>query len=565
MSSEINITQEMQRFLDLALTGQNVFLTGKAGTGKSTTLRHLLKKISKRNIDYVVLAPTGIAAKNVNGATIHSLFQLPFAPYLPGHKLSGLGDLTHENAEILSRIKMLFIDEISMVRCDTLDKVDYVLKHVRKNSLPFGGVQVILIGDLMQLMPVVKNEHWKILQRVYNSPYFFDSKVYASIKIHYIELTKVQRQSDEDFIKVLNHLRIAQPTNADISLLNTRYRKRAKYDITTIKLATKRKIVNYYNKMGLSSLSGNSFYFKATIEGKFPEEEYPTDVRLELKKDAWVMFAFNDCNKPQRFVNGEMGKVEYLDESDVWVRKKDNQLIVLAKTKWDYEEYYINPITNAIETHVVGSFSQIPLKLAWAVTIHKSQGLTLDKVIIDPRCAFCDGQIYVALSRCKTLEGITLTDHIKSETITANSSVLNFLKEAGSDFKEQDNDDYNHFVDNIRVFKESKLIFSEFDCKIAMGYGGYYIKLNGKYLKVVLYSKNEASLDKNIWVKKTGVCKKFTIVHNSNDCEYLVGTIALQNRNIVFTDPRNYKIVSTLIDDNPIVLLNERTGYKSNY
>lgn len=557
---KINITVEIQKFLDLVLSGKNVFLTGKAGTGKSTTLRYLLDIIREKNIEYVVLAPTGIAAKNVGGATIHSLFQLPFAPYLPGHKLPGLADLNQDNIEILERIEILFIDEISMVRCDTLDKVDLVLKSVRKNNLPFGGVQVVLIGDLMQLMPVVKDEHWEILKTKYDSPYFFSSKVYDSIDFSFVELTKVQRQSDRDFIRMLNHLRIGKPTNADICLLNSRHRKKAKYDITTLKLATKRSIVHYYNQMGLSSLSGNSCYYYATIENRFPREEYPTDRELELKEGAWVMFAFNDCNKPRRFVNGDMGKVLNMDENSVCVKKDNGEVITLSKMKWDYEEYFINPQTKCIETHVVGSFSQIPLKLAWSVTIHKSQGLTLDKVIIDPRCAFCDGQIYVALSRCKTLEGISLTNPVNPCSITANSSVMDYLKKVNSNLEEPDNDDYNHYVEGVHVFKESKTIFPSMDCKMVMAYGGYYIKLKNKYLKVVIYSVEETSLDKNLWIKKDGN-GKYNIVHNCNGLDYKVGTISCQKEQIVFIDPKGYKVVSKIIDGIPIVVLNERTKY----
>lgn len=424
-------------------TNQSVFLTGKAGTGKTTFLKHIKATTTKNT---VVVAPTGVAAINAGGVTIHSFFQLPFAPFIP---VKFFGDLQAEKGlndsnSLLSRIKvqrekrklfqeleLLIIDEVSMVRCDVLDAIDTVLRHFRSRyAEPFGGVQVLLIGDLYQLPPVIPDAEWQLLQQHYQTPYFFSSQVVTNYPLMYIELDKVYRQKDDQFIGLLHQVRNNQLDEAGYTLLHSRYQPDfvpAKAD-SYITLTTHNAQAQRINEEALTALPGKLFSLAAQISGDFSDKAFPADGVLQLKIGAQVMFIKNDTEKIRRFFNGKIGIVTAIDEDAVTVTCNAEEPIKVNKHTWENIRYLVNKQTNAIEEEVMGSFEQFPLRLAWAITIHKSQGLTFEKAVIDAGAAFAPGQVYVALSRCTSLEGMVLLSRITPQSLRADERIGRFAQ-----------------------------------------------------------------------------------------------------------------------------------------
>ena len=393
-------------------TGTHLFLTGKAGTGKTTFLRRLKQESPKR---MVVLAPTGIAAINAGGVTIHSFFQIPFAPYVPESSFSTNATYRFrfgkEKINIIRSMDLLVIDEISMVRADLLDAVDEMLRRYRDHHKPFGGVQLLMIGDLQQLAPVVKEEEWQMLKKYYDTPYFFSSLALKQTEYCTIELKTVYRQNDGVFLDLLNRIRENHCDSQVLEALNRRClpdfqpRKEEGY----IRLVTHNYQAQRINNYELEQLPGRSYAFRATIDGKFPEYSYPTDEVLELKKGAQVMFVKNDSSGEHRYYNGMIGEVTAVSASSIEVRAKDSgEDLLLQEEEWANAKYVLDEESKEIVEDIEGTFRQFPLKLAWAITIHKSQGLTFERAIIDASSSFAHGQTYVALSRCKTLEGLEL-------------------------------------------------------------------------------------------------------------------------------------------------------------
>lgn len=410
-------------------TGRSVFLTGKAGTGKTTFLRHITQSTTKR---FVVLAPTGVAAINAGGSTIHSFFQLPLCPYLPDVKEliteyqmpERYRSLRKERIKIIRTLDLLIIDEISMVRADLMDAMDMILRKYRHNDKPFGGVQLLMIGDAQQLSPVVKENERQYISQVYQSPYFFHSKALQKLSYVTIELQKVYRQQDADFVNILNGIRENNLTGELLRELNARVKAFESSD-DVIRLTTHNAQADKVNSMKLDELPGEAKTFGAEVEGEFPENSYPADEVLTLKKGAQVMFIRNDSEAG--FYNGKIGKVSDIKANgQVTVTDSDGLDIIVSPVEWTNSQYVLDDESGEIQQSVVGTFKQLPLRIAWAITIHKSQGLTFDKVIIDAGAAFAFGQVYVALSRCRTLEGISLESPIRTSSIYSDLNVADF-------------------------------------------------------------------------------------------------------------------------------------------
>lgn len=417
-------------------TGTHLFLTGKAGTGKTTFLRRLKSESPKR---MVVLAPTGIAAINAGGVTIHSFFQLPFAPYVPDTSFSADGKAQYrfrfgkDKLNIMRSIDLLVIDEISMVRADLLDAIDDVLRRFRDRSKPFGGVQLLMIGDLQQLAPVIKDEEWQMLNSYYDTPYFFSSRALRQSEYCTLELKTVYRQSDTHFLDMLNRIRENRCDKTLLDELNRRYipnfnpSKEEGY----IQLTTHNYQAQRINEHELAQLPGRSFTFRAQIDGKFPEYSYPTDEVLELKRGAQVMFVKNDSSGEHRYYNGMIGEVVNVSALGIEVRSKGSEdAFMLQEEEWTNAKYVLDEETKEITEDIEGVFKQFPLKLAWAITIHKSQGLTFERAIIDASASFAHGQTYVALSRCKTLEGLVLSAPLSARAVISDSAVDTFTEDA---------------------------------------------------------------------------------------------------------------------------------------
>ncbi|WP_310993628.1 helix-turn-helix domain-containing protein [Aequorivita marina] len=415
-------------------TDRNIFLTGKAGTGKTTFL-HRLKDESRKRL--AVVAPTGVAAINAGGVTIHSFFQLPFGPMLPDtanqQQRSFSRKFSKKKINIIKSLDLLVIDEVSMVRADLLDGIDGVLRRFRDKTKAFGGVQLLMIGDLQQLSPVIKNDEWQLLKQYYSTGFFFGSNAFQTSNALTIELKRIYRQESEDFIKILNEIRNDCLSPSSAKTLNARYipdfspNDKEGY----ITLTTHNNRADNINSSALNRLKTKPFIYEAEVAGKFPEYTYPTHLELELKVGAQVMFVKNDSTPERRYFNGKIGSIVYLDKDEVVVRcPGDDADIITTPELWKNIQYTVDPDTKEITEDEIGSFSQIPLRLAWAITIHKSQGLTFEKVIIDAQAAFAHGQTYVALSRCKTLEGIVLTGPLTDKSIINNQEVALFSKNA---------------------------------------------------------------------------------------------------------------------------------------
>lgn len=408
-------------------TDKSIFLTGKAGTGKTTFLKTLLERSTKR---MVVVAPTGVAAINAGGVTIHSFFQLPLSPFVPNARFKERYNFGKDKRRIIGSIDVLVIDEISMVRSDLLDAIDSVLRRYRDNSKPFGGVQLLMIGDLQQLTPVVTAEDELLLKPYYDTPYFFGSHALQQIEYVTIELKKVYRQQDDHFVDILNHIREGNPTQLDMDILNSRCNPAfiPDSDDGYIRLTTHNNLADSYNKSELSKLTSLSRVFNAEISGTFPEYAYPTSTSLELRVGAQVMFVKNDPSGSHRYYNGRIGKVIGMGNDFVTVRcAGGDEDIVVEPQEWENAKYTLNDETKEIETDIQGVFRQLPLRLAWAITIHKSQGLTFEHAIIDTDASFASGQVYVALSRCKTLEGLVLASPVNPRSIINDERVTAYI------------------------------------------------------------------------------------------------------------------------------------------
>ena len=437
----MSIEWDSNRELELAegyveQTDQHVFLTGKAGTGKTTFLKKLQNSSNKRMI---TTAPTGVAALNAGGVTLHSFFQLPLGPFVPGSEAFERDQqrrfrISKEKKNIIQSLDLLVIDEISMVRADLLDAVDAALRRHRRSSQPFGGVQLLMIGDLHQLSPVAKSEEWQLLQEYYHTVYFFSSHALAQTRFMTIELKHIFRQSDDSFIRILNQVRDNRLDPEGVQKLNTRYYPDFVPDTEQgyITLTSHNKKAQNINQHRLEELKGKEYSFPAKVSGDFPEHIYPTSSSLLLKKGAQVMFVRNDPTPAKLYYNGKIGRITSISQEEIHVLSPgDSEPIKVEPLTWENIKYSLNPENKEIQQEVVGSFTQYPLKLAWAVTIHKSQGLTFDRAIIDVQDAFTHGQVYVALSRCKSMEGMVLCSPLASRGMGTDEAILRFDRQVG--------------------------------------------------------------------------------------------------------------------------------------
>jgi len=468
---ELNLAEDFVLY-----TGSHIFLTGKAGTGKTTFLRKLKGNTAKRMI---ITAPTGVAAINAGGVTLHSFFQLPFGPFIPGSEANEqsrqrLFRFSKEKKRIIKSLDLLVIDEISMVRADLLDSVDAVLRRHRRNDQPFGGVQLLMIGDLHQLSPVAKQEDWQLLKQHYESVYFFSSHALDQTQLVTIELKHIYRQCDAGFIKLLNRVRDNRLDAASIGQLNQRYVENFApgKDQGYITLTTHNNSADTLNKGRLSALRGKEYCFNAEVSGDFPEHTYPTPFTLVLKEGAQVMFLRNDNSFEKRYFNGKIGKIKTITGRQICITcPGESEDIVVEAVEWENIKYKVDEENKEIQEDIIGKFKQFPLKLAWAITIHKSQGLTFDKAVIDAESAFAHGQVYVALSRCKTLEGMVLSSPIPSRGIQTDESVLNFVDRARQNLPSENR------LQAAKVFYQQQLLLKCFDFKSLRNRLNYFVRL----------------------------------------------------------------------------------------
>ena len=509
-------------------TNMNIFLTGKAGTGKTTFLRGLAENPTKR---MVILAPTGVAAINAGGQTIHSFFQLEFGPQIPADSTNSNGtDTIHRvsamqyqkmsvvKLKIIRSLELLVIDEISMVRADLLDAVDAVLRRVRRNEKPFGGVQVLMIGDIHQLAPVAKEEEWALLRDYYKSVYFFDSHVLTKTPYCCIELEHIYRQEDRKFIDILNKVRNNRLDSESLAILNSHYHPdfEPDEDAGYITLMTHNRQVDEINEGKLNALKTKLLKFEAKIFGNFPETSYPTKAELELKIGAQVMFVKNDPSPEKMYFNGKIGRIIGYDEDDGLQVQCEDEVIDVQPVTWQNFEYSINEETKEIEEKEIGSFTQIPLKLAWAITIHKSQGLTFDKLILDASLAFAHGQVYVALSRCTSLEGLVLKAKLSQSGLFNDLTINQFVAELPSREPNEEQFEYN------KKLYESQMLFELVD------FHDIESDLNG-IRKVVL--ANKGSFDASVSEKIAPKGQKFheEVVEVSEKFKRQIGGILRDN------------------------------------
>ncbi|WP_299334893.1 helix-turn-helix domain-containing protein [uncultured Psychroserpens sp.] len=500
-------------------TNRNVFLTGKAGTGKTTFL-HKLKMNSMKRM--VVVAPTGVAAINAKGVTIHSFFQLPFGPILPDEREATNSGFSRKFSKtkinIIKSLDLLVIDEISMVRADILDGIDRTLRRFRHRNLIFGGVQLLMIGDLQQLSPVIKENEWHLLSPYYKNVYFFSSQAYQQCKPITVELRHIYRQDNPEFINILNEIRTNTLSKSSEDILNKRYQPHftPKENEGYITLTTHNSKADRVNRSELEKIDAKAKVYKAVIDGKFPEFSFPNKEELVLKEGAQVMFVKNDTTEEKRYFNGKIGKVILLDEDEVVVKCPDDDFnINVTPETWENIDYKINPETNEIKENKIGAYTQIPLRLAWSITIHKSQGLTFEKAIIDAESAFAHGQTYVALSRCKSLDGLVLSSKINSSQIINDNNVLSFTKNA------EENQPDNHTLLQSKIDFQLQLISEIFN---------FFEFLSPVRRILDIYYKNKGSIEGHMEAPLIGIKDSVTnLLKVSNAFKIQLSKIAQSN------------------------------------
>ncbi len=512
MSNELkkeDVNRERALAKDFILkTNRNIFLTGKAGTGKTTLLKEILEETDK---NYLVTAPTGVAAINAGGITLHSLLFLPLKTFLPIKYSNHRGDIycdrsqlvkhqkfNRDKLDLILELELLVIDEISMVRADVFDAIDYTLKRIRKNPAPFGGVQLLVIGDLFQLSPVVKQNVEYVLGEFYKSPYFFDSQAMVESNMINIELIKVYRQEEQNFVDMLNAIRVGRKEQSIVDQLNSNLNLNPDYS-DVITLTTHNRKADAINEGELNKLEEEVVELSAKISGRFPNSAFPTLENILLKKDAQVMFIRN--HPDDLYFNGKIGKITKIGETTVTVKTSDGKSIIVDQVDWKNMKYSVDEESGKIQQEEVGSFTQYPLRLAWAVTVHKSQGLTFDHVILDLEGSFASGQLYVALSRCRSLEGLSLSTKIKLENIIVDQRVLNFTKT-------------NRQTENLEeVLEKEKLVYEQFKLKKSFQLG----KLSAN-----LDLWKEVVIDKEI----SGQADCLVLINNLNDEFYKLSRVA---------------------------------------
>lgn len=472
-------------------TNRSVFLTGKAGTGKSTFLKYICTQTHKK---YVVVAPTGIAAINAGGQTMHSFFKIPFRPLLPDDPDLSTKDgriydflkYRKNHQKLIKELELLIIDEVSMLRVDILDFIDRVLRVFSGNmQLPFGGKQLLMVGDVFQLEPVVKGEEWGILKRFYQTPFFFSARVFRNLPLVQIELKKVYRQNNPEFVNLLDRIRVNALKQEDISIINRRYSPtyNAPIDELFITLATRRNTVDYINDSRLAELEGEEITFEGVVMGDFPESALPTPRELVLKENAQVMFIKNDSPE-RRWFNGSLGRIDQINEEGIYVRLENDELYLVEKEIWRNLRYKYDEKNNRIIEDEIGSYQQYPLKLAWAITVHKSQGLTFDKVMIDfTGGAFAGGQLYVALSRCRSLEGIIMKSQVTPRDVIVRRECVDFSRRSNNKLQIKDSLDSAHADDS---YKKALTAFKKDDFGTAMQELGSAIAKRNDLLKPIV-------------------------------------------------------------------------------
>ncbi len=505
-ATEPEVVMQINRELELARrvieeTGANLFLTGKAGTGKTTFLKRLVETTGKR---MVVLAPTGVAAINAGGMTLHSFFQLPFSVFIPGKGFIGEEKKYYrfgrDKRRLIASLDLIVIDEISMVRPDTLDGIDTLLRRLRGIDRPFGGVQLLLIGDLRQLAPVVRPDEWDMLRGFYNSPYFFESHALREVGFLTIELKAIYRQQDPEFIGLLNAVRDGK---ADAGVLSTLNRLcRPAYGVEeldrTIRLTTHNRIADYTNARNLALLDAEPCVFEADIKGKFPESSFPADRFLTLKTGARVMFIKNDTGADRQYYNGLIGTVIGMTEDTVCVLPDDDAMneIEVGRVIWENISYSIDEESKEVVQRVDGTYSQIPLRLAWAITIHKSQGLTFDRAVIDASQSFAPGQLYVALSRCRSMQGMRLETRITPSAVIIDNNVNTFINNSRQNSPDENklaelrNEYFRTLLAELFNFRTMAVAFDEFSRYVLEYVAPIETELFDKYRNASRYFKD---------------------------------------------------------------------------